>query len=318
MSTQTPPTAAPTPPADSLARQLRVLKALVGLLALALTGGVGYYLYQRHLGQPVTILVGGKRVATVLNAATADRVLAEAERAKVGAAFAAQTPLRLQKIQFLRAPAGVPADADAVARQKLMGALKLRVHASVIVVNGRSSIGLPDAARAQQTLEAVKDHFAQMPPQAQVVGEPQIVEKVAIVPKVIDTARARSTPEAAAPYFWTPPSVKTYMVQRGDTGFRIAARNHISFTDFLTANPGKDLNKLRPGDTVNVQKMPLLLTVRVKKTFTRDEPIVAHAPPGEAGLQRVTYVVTYLNGQETKRDVTNMDMLDKPRTQLSL
>ena len=108
------------------------------------------------------------------------------------------------------------------------------------------------------------------------------------------------------------------MVRRGDTGFRIAARNHISFADFLTANPGHDLNRLRPGDTVNVQRMPLLLTVRVRKRSPQDQAIVAHVPPSEAGRQRVTYVVTYLNGQETRRDVTNSAMLEKPLTRTEL
>ena len=266
----------------------------------------------------MTILISGKPVATVRNAATANQLLAEAEREKVGAAYAGQTPILLHLPQFRRAPTDVPVDADAVAQQRLTHALNLRVHAAVIVVNGKPTIGLPDADAAQKTLDMVKDHFAQMPPQEQVVGEPQIVEKVAVVSKAIDMVRARATPEAAAPYFWTPPPAKTYTVQHGDTGFRIAARSHLSFADFLTANPNHDLNKLKPGDTVNVQKMPMLLTVRVKKQFTKDEPVVAHAPADEAGLQRVTYLVTYSNGQETRREVSNSDMLDKPRTQTEL
>ena len=318
MSTQTPPTPAAAPSVDALGRQLRLLKGLVGLLALALMGGAGFYLYQRHLGQPVTILIGGKPITTIRNAATANQLLAEAEREKVGAAFAGRTPILLHLPQFRRAPADVPVDADAVAQQKLTHALSLRVHAAVIAVNGRPTIGLPDADAAQKTLDLVKDHFAQRPPPEQLVGEPQILERVTVVSKVIDTARARATPEAAAPYFWTPPPAKTYTVQRGDTGFRIAARNHLSFADFLTANPSHDLNKLKPGDTVNVQRMPMLLTVRVRKQFTKEEPVVAHAPADEAGLQRVTYLVTYLNGQEARREVSNSDMLDKPRTQTEL
>ena len=64
--------------------------------------------------------------------------------------------------------------------------------------------------------------------------------------------------------------------------------------------------------------MPLLLTVRVKKSFTQDQAIVANAPASEDGKQRVTYIVTYLNGQETRRDVTNSAMLTKPLTRMDL
>lgn len=313
MSTHTSP-----PSVDTLARQLHVFKILVVALILALLGGAGYYLYEKHLGQPVTIVIAGKPVATVRNMAAANQILAAAERAKVGAAFDNEAPILLHLPQFQRAPADSPVDADAIARQKLTHVLNPRVHAFVIVVKGKPSLGLPSADEAQRTLELVKQHFAQMPPQAQVLGDPEIVEKVAIAPKVIGTALARQTAEDAAPYFWTPPHTRTYVVKSGDTGFKIALRNHLSFADFLTANSGHDLNKLKPGDVVNVQRMPLLLTVRVQKQFTRDEPIVAHAPPDQAGLQRVTYVVTYLNGQETKRDVANSAMLEKPATRMEL
>ena len=208
MPTQTPPPTSPAPSVDALARQLRVLKWLVLLLALALAGSGAYFLYQRHVGQPMTILVGGKPITTARSAAAANQILAQAESERVGAAYAGQTPVRLQKIQFLSAPAGAPVDADAVARQKLANVLKLRVHATVIVVNGKPSVGLPNADLAQQTLDLVKDHFAQMPPQAQVMGEPEITETVTLVPKVIDLARARPSAEAAAPYFWTPPPAR--------------------------------------------------------------------------------------------------------------
>ena len=129
-----------------------------------------------------------------------------------------------------------------------------------------------------------------MPPHADLIGEPQFVERVDD-----QTARrgrlagARPSAAAAAPYFWTPPPSRTYTVRRGDTGLAIARRNHISLSDLITANPGRNINRLKPGDTVNVQKMPLLLTVRVQKKFTREEKIWRNAPASEAGLQRVTY-----------------------------
>jgi hypothetical protein len=319
MSTHTSTSSSPTPPSvDALARQLRALKIVVLVLLLVMGLGTAYYEYQRHLGQPVTILINGVPVATLRNAAEANAQLASAEAASVGSAYAGQTPIRMQKITLQRAPANAALSTDADAEQQIRKHLTLRVHAWAIIVNGKISLGLPTEDAADETLDLVKQHFAQMPPEANFVGDPEIMQAVKIAPKVISLSLARQDAASAAPYFWTPPPAKTYQVQRGDTGYKIALQHHISFTDFLAANAGTDVNHLKPGDLVNVQRMPLMLTVEVKKQVSKDQRILPAGPASQAGLQRVTYVVTYLDGVETARDVTNAAILQKPATALSL
>jgi hypothetical protein len=315
MSTQTTPQ---MPAPETLARQLRLFKLLAALLAAALVIGGGVFLYLRHLGQPVTILVNDRPIATVRNVATANALIAAAEQAKVGAAFAGEEPVRMQKVRFLRAEASAPQEPDNVVKAKLAQSLTLHVHAYVILVKGRPSIALPTAEAATETLRMVKDHWAQAPPQAPVVGQPEIVESVEVIRRAVDTRLTRQTPEEAAPYFWTPPPSKRYIIRRGDLGSRIAYRSHLSFADLITANPNKDLNRLKPGDTLNVQKMPLLLTVRVRKTLETTEKVHPGAPAAQAGSQRVTYLVTYINGQETRREAQSVDILEKPLTRMDL
>lgn len=316
MSTQTTPPRTPAP--EALARQLRLFKLLAALLAAALVLGGGGFLFLRHMGQPVTILVGDKPIATVRNVATANALITAAEQAKVGAAFAGEEPVRMQKVRFLRAEANTPQDPDNVVKARLAQSLTLHVRAYVILVRGLPSVALPTAEAATQTLRLVKDHWAQAPPQAPVAGQPEIVESEEIAKRAVDTRLTRQTPEEAAPYFWTPPPSKRYVIQRGDLGSRIAYRNHLSLADLITANPNKNLNRLKPGDTLNVRKMPLLLTVRVHKTLTTTEKVHPGAPAAQAGSQRVTYLVTYLNGQETRREAQSVDILEKPLTRMDL
>ena len=292
-------TTAPPPSPETLARQLHLFKMLAALLAAALVLGGGVFFYLRHLGQPVTIFVNDKPVATVRNASAANTLIAAAEQAKVGTAYAEEEPVRMQKVRLVRAEAGAAQDTDDAAKAKLAHTLTLRVHAALILVKGKPSIALPTVDDATQTLRLVKDHWAQTPPQAETVGSPDILESFEIARRTVDTRLARQTPEQAAPYFWTPPPSKRYQVQRGDLGSRIAFRNHLTLGEFITANPNKNLNRLRPGDIVNVQKMPLLLTVRVRKKLTMTEKVYAGVPAAQAGSQRVTYLITYLNGQET-------------------
>ena len=316
MSTQTTPTRTPAP--NPLARQLRLFKILASLLAAALAVGGGVFLFLRHLGQPVSIFVGDKHIGTVRNIATANALIAAAEQAKIGSAFAGEEPVRMQKVHFVRAEASAPQDPDAVVKARLAQSLTLHVRAYVILVKHRPSVALPTPEAATETLKLVKDHWAQAPPQAPIVGLPEIAESEEITKRTVDTRLTRQTPEEAAPYFWTPPPIKSYTVQRGDLGSRIAYRNHISLAELITANPNKDINRLKPGGTLNVQKMPLLLTVRVHKTLITTEKVHPGAPASQAGSQRVTYLVTYLNGQETRREAQSVDILEKPLTRMDL
>ena len=315
MSTQTTPQ---SPAPESLARQVRFLKRLTVLLAAALVIGGGVFFFLRHQGQPVTILVDNKPIATVRNVAAANELIAAAEQAKVGAAFAGQEPVRMQKVRFQRAEAGTPQEPDNVVKSKLAQSLTLHVRAFVILVKGRPSVALPTADAASETLRLVRDHWAQMPPEAPIIGQPEIVETESIQRRAVDTRMTRQTPEMAAPYFWTPPPSKSYLVRRGDLGSRIAYRNHLSYADLITANPNKNLNRLKPGDTLNIQKMPLLLTVRVRKTLEVTEKVHPDAPEAQAGSQHVTYVVTYINGQEIRREAQSVDIIEKPLTRMDL
>lgn len=306
------------PPAHALARQLRVFKWLAALLAAGLTVGAGAFFYVRHLGQPVTILVNGKPAVTVRNVAAANALVAAAEKAKVGAAFAGETPIRLQKVLFIPAAPNAPQETDDAAQVKLAHLLTLHVPAFVILVDGQPSLAFPTPDNATQALQRVKDHWAKMPPAAPVVGQEQIVQTVSIEKRTVDTRLLRSDPDTAAPYYWTPPPSKTYMVRSGDLGSRIAYRNHLSLSDFIRANPSKNLNRLKPGDVVNVQKLPLLLSVRVRKSVEVTEKVHPSAPAAVAGLQRVAYVITYLNGVEQSREARSVVILQKPQTAASL
>ncbi len=306
----------PTAP-ETIARQLHGFKLLAAGLALALAAAAGAFLFVRHLGQPVTIFLDGRAVATVHSAAAANADVAAAERAKVGAAFTAD-PICLQKITLVTAAPGAPQDTDAAAQAKLSHRLRLRVPAYAVLVGNRPSLAFPSPEKAAATLDLVKAHWAQMPPAAPLVGDAEIIQKMSVEKRTVDTALLRSDPEAAAPYYWTPPPSRTYTIRAGDLGSRVALRNHLTLAEFIRANPGRNLNRLKPGDTVNVQKLPLLLTVRVRKRLEVTEKVHPSAPAYAAGLQQVSYLVTYWNGVEQSREAQNVVILQKPRTALSL
>ena len=314
----TPPQNPPAPTPGTLARQVRLYRTLALCLAGLLLVGGGAFYYLRRLGQPVTIVVDGKPLATLRNAATASRMIAEAEKAKMGAAFADAEPIRLQKVRLERAPADAAQDPDATVRARLEKTLTLKVHAFVILVSGVPSLGLPTSEAATRTLQVVKDHWVNQPPAAPPQGAPTFVQSVTVERRAISTAQTRQTPEMAASYYWTPPPAKTYIVRPGDLGSRIAARNHLSLTELITANPHVNLNRLHPGDVLQVQKMPQLLTVRVQKIVVTEEKVQPGVPAAVAGRERVTSLVVYLNGQEVRRTAQNVEIIERPQGHVNL
>ncbi len=313
------PSASPLPAVPSpIARQNALLKKAVVALALLLLLGMGAFLFVRHQGQPVSILLDGKPVATARNAKAAEDLLTQAEQAKVGTSYPADSIVRLQRVQLVRVPDGTPLDPTDSARAKLRDALKLHVRAYAIFVNGKAALGLPTDSAATDTLHRVKEHFAQMGPQTDVIHEPAFGERVSVKEAALDARQTRPDAASAAPYFWTPPPSRTYVVRRGDRGMSIARRNHLSLSDLIAANSGLDINRLKPGTTIHVQKMPLLLTVEVQKRLTREEKIIRNVPDADAGLRSVTYAVTYVNGQETRKDVLSMSTVQAPKIRTSL
>ncbi len=318
MAASTPPaSSSPTAP-DPLARQNALLKKAIGALVLLLVLGAGAFVFVRHQGQPVSILLDGKAVATARNARAAEELLKAAEQARVGAAYPPDSIVRLQKVQLVRVPDGTPLDPTDSAQARLRNALKLHVRSYAIFVNGKAALGLPSDSAAADTLHRVKEHFAQMGPQTDVIHEPAFGQRVAVKEAALDAGQTRPDAASAASYFWTAPPSRTYVIRRHDSGMSIARRSHLSLSDLIAANSGMDINRLKPGTSINVQKMPLLLTVEVQKRLTREEKIIPNVPDADAGLRSVTYAVTYINGQETRKDVLSMSTITPPKIRTAL
>jgi LysM repeat protein len=314
-----PPEGAKThPPISPLEKQVRALKVVTTVLFLALLSVIGAFLYIRHMSRPVQIVLDGKPIATVKSYGAAIHLLADAEHAAVGDAYPEDSFVRMQKIQFIRTSSDAPIDSEDSVRHELSTSLKLKVRAYVIKVDDKPTIGLPTSQAAVQTLAEVKQHYVSMPPNAPLVGLPTFRQRVVIDRMPIAAADARRTPDDAAAYFWTPPPARTYTVKQGDRGYTIAVRHHIPFADFLAANAGRNMNKLQPGDVVNLNKVHPFLGVEVKKRLEADEQILPGADPDRAGKRHVVYVVTYTNGEETRRDILSMVTLSRPHPRMSL
>lgn len=122
----------------------------------------------------------------------------------------------------------------------------------------------------------------------------------------------------------------TYTVVQGDTFNAIAYANDMSVSDLQALNPGVDINRLMIGDVLNVKELTPVLSVQTVEevTYTQSIPCPIEevedssmyigdtrvVTQGVEGEEQVNATVTYVNGQETGREVNSTTTLREATT----
>lgn len=122
----------------------------------------------------------------------------------------------------------------------------------------------------------------------------------------------------------------TYTVVAGDTFNAIAYANDMSVSDLKALNPTVDINRLMIGDVLNVKELTPVLSVETVDEVSYTEAIACPVEEvqdasmykgttkivtqGVAGEAQVEATVTYVNGQETDRQINSSVTLREPTT----
>jgi LysM repeat protein len=284
------------------------------LLGFLLVCAVGYYEYLQHSALPVAILVNGSPVCTAESLSAARSLLVQVYSQELGPQYLGRDhPRFVEDVEFQRAGSNALIDSPEAAVSKLESATHTVVDADVIVVDQKKIVALPDAQTAQQTVDELRDHYASMPPDDPLEEKPSFVQSVTIDRRTVPVGMTKTNADDAAALLWTPPSPKTYTVEHGETGWSIAKKFDMAFSDFLRANAGNDVNHLAPGDSVVISKTFPPVDVIVKK---REEENQTFA---ETGVRQLTVVATYIDGIQVGTPVaTSMITLHRANPQMSL
>ena len=124
----------------------------------------------------------------------------------------------------------------------------------------------------------------------------------------------------------------TYTVQAGDTWSEIADSNGMSSDELLGMNPGYDISLIHAGDVLTISNaVPYLTVVDVERqSYVQDVPYSVEyqddasmyrgdyrvLSAGEYGKADVTANVTYINGEETDREIVASVTLAQPVTEI--
>ena len=126
----------------------------------------------------------------------------------------------------------------------------------------------------------------------------------------------------------------TYTVTSGDSYYSIAAKYDMSVDDLMKLNVGYDPKILRVGDVLTISNaVPYLTVVNVERQrYVQDVPYEVEytddasmyqgeykvTSPGVYGKADMTANVTYINGEETEREVVASVTLSQPVTEQQL
>lgn len=120
----------------------------------------------------------------------------------------------------------------------------------------------------------------------------------------------------------------TYTVQTGDAWSLIAEKNDMTNKELLALNPGYDINNIHVGDVLTITNaVPYLTVVNVERqSYIKDVPYEVIyqddasmyqgdykvLSKGKYGKADITANVTYINGEETSREVVASVTLTEP------
>lgn len=187
-------------------------------------------------------------------------------------------------------------------------------YGNVLYVDGEPVVATAFPGALEELLEQMKIGYV-----TENTVESYFEEDVEIREEYVDASYMMNLGYIAETLNDTKQGAITYKVKSGDTFYDIAGEYDISLKELLALNPGYDVELLHEGDELMIaQAVPYLTVVNVERqNYVRDIPYEIEytddssmyqgdtevISAGQYGKADVTANVTYVNGEETNREV---------------
>lgn len=214
-------------------------------------------------------------------------------------------------------------DASATAIEKTN--LTMTVEGAVIVIEEEEVAALKSYEEAEEVLDSVIASYAQLGENEVIVSEPIIAQDYEIVQRVVPYVNLRTKEDAVKYIMQGTDEIIEYEVKPGDTSWDIAVNRGINVNELVAANSDKDITSLRPGDVLKLTEVKPYLDVEVVKemvysekipfetTYQTDASIYVgkseEVSPGVNGVKEITALVTYRNGVQVAKEITNEEKI---------
>lgn len=283
------------------------LSAALAIAALAVT------LSLYTLG--TTVRYGGSDMGTVPSKHTVNAVVTDLEKVTRETLHNADYTLDRQSLELSTkvVPRSTLESRDEL-ETKLSDKVGLVSYGNVLYVDGEPVVATTFPGALEDLLEQMKIGYV-----TENTVESYFKEDVEIREEYVDASYMMNLGYIAEILNDTKQGAVTYKVKSGDTFYGIAEEYDISLTELLALNPGYDVELLHEGDELMIaQAVPYLTVVNVERqSYVRDIPYEIEytddpsmyqgdtevISAGQYGKADVTANVTYINGEETTREV---------------
>ncbi len=197
----------------------------------------------------------------------------------------------------------------------------------MLYVDGEPVVATPFSGALEELLEQLKIGYI-----SEDTVDCHFVEDVDIREQYMDASYVMNLGYIAQLLNDTKQSEVSYTVKKGDTYYGIADKYDLTLKELLKLNPGYNVKSLHVGDVLTVSNAVSYLTVvnverqnyvsnipfkvKYKKDSSMYEGDYKVLSAGKYGKADVTADVTYINGEETERNIVKSTTLKRPVTEI--
>lgn len=312
--------------------QVQWKKSLIVFSIISILGITGFFIYQNGFSYQVSL--NGEDIGFVKKVDTIEEAINIAEQdmiKKYGEDAYFDKKIETEKVR------GHNDDLVDSAKlgEKISRKVEILKPASIIAVDGQEEIAVDSTEKAEAILEEIKKPYIENREDKNVeILDVSFNQKVEIIPKDVPVKEIASRSQALLALGGKSDKMQTYKVSRGDTAWNISRAFDMRVDAIEKANPGKDIEDLKPGDEINLALPKSLLevvTVEKHKNLAdvdfqveeKEDPSIYRGETkvkdeGKKGKKEVVTEITFVNGVETKKDIVKETIIEEPKNKVVL
>lgn len=303
-------------------------RLLAIFLLVTVVGISGFAIYQN--GFSYEVVLNGDTLGVVKEVHTAENALKEVEKEvlkQYGEEAYFQKEMTFEKVRANKEQFLVQQEI----KERLFQNVEIYKPAAIILVDGEERLVLDNQKEAEEILEETKKPYtnAQKDDAKDVeVLEVSFEQEVEIASKDVKVDNILSKEQALKKIKQDVEKVQTYQIAKGDSAWNISRSFDMGIRTLEDANPEKDIEKLKPGETIKLSIKEAFIDVVTREKQVETEKIEFKVKEqkdsslytgekevkqeGQKGKKEITKEVTYINGVKKEEKVIDEITLEEP------
>lgn len=292
---------------------------------------IGFFIYQSGFSYQVTM--NGEEIGVVKDTSIAEQALKEVEEevfAKHGERAHFDSDIEYERVRVKK---DLYLDQDQVFELILKKAEVLK-PATVIVIDGEEKLIVSSEEIAEDLLDEIKKPYIKKAEGKENIDVLEVTfsQKLEIKSKNVSPEKILTKEQAEEKISEGIDGVQTYTVVKGDNDWNISRSFNLGVRTLQEANPGQDMEKLKPGQVINlyvekpfvdvktIEKHIINESINYKTEEKKDSSLYVDQKKvikeGKKGKKEIVAKITFVNGVEESREILQEKVLEEPQTRL--